>query len=274
MKQTGVQEALGILAQGFTKGSGGLFKGSGGELLKTGVGGASGEVRVTVTLAYVLFLRGMGPHWVERNAPVILHHVLDLLSSSKATATHIGAVYARNCVQFILGEAFVRMLRENVQLYVARLLCSMAQQGIAQGDRQAGGEVEKKATPASNQNELVCILMCVGRLVVKLNTAALPLVVSVMERVGQASLTGHLGLEPSTSHTTSVFSVCVCVMRACLCVLCVCVCARICVCVHVRVCMCDFPTLPRWVTLLPWPQTAPTLVRCWSSSCLHWSMSA
>ena len=180
VKATGVQEALGVLAQGFTKGSGGLFRGSGGELLKTGVGGASGEVRVTATQAYVLFLRGMGPHWVERNAPVLLHHILELLSSAKTIATHIGAVYARNCVQFILGEAFVRMLRESVQLYVARLLCSMARQSVAQGDRQAAGEVDKKATPASNQNELVCILKCLGQLVVKLNTAALPLVVSML----------------------------------------------------------------------------------------------
>ena len=180
----GVQEALGILAQGFTKGSGGLFKGSGGELLKTGVGGASSEVRVTVTQAYVLFLRGMGPHWVERNAPVLLRHILDLLSSTKVVSTHIGAVYARNCVQFILGEAFVRMLRESVQLYVARLLCSMAQQSIARGDGLASGEVEKKVTPVNNQNELVCVLMCVGQLVVKLNTAALPLVVSTVGRGG------------------------------------------------------------------------------------------
>ena len=239
-KQTGVQEALGTLAQGFTKGSGGLFKGSGGELLKTGVGGASGEVRVTVTLAYVLFLHGMGPHWVERNAAVLLHHILDLLSSSKTTATHIGAVYARNCVQFILGEAFVRLLRESMQLQVARLLCSLARQGEAQGERLAAGEAEKKGTPTGSQNELVCILVCLGRLVVKLNTAALPLVVSMGGRGeggrGSRRLT-VLSVILHPTHDMLVQGLCVVCTYVHVCV--VCACMSMCVwCVHACPCVC------------------------------------
>lgn len=156
---------------------------------------------------YVIFLTEMGGGWVERHLPTVIRHILSLLSSPKATSTHIDAVYSRKCVSFILRSTFGQLLGEPAQFVAAKHLCQFLSQTIAssgggggggggvgggeglrsedrdyetgEGGGGGGGEKEKGSTSLSQQQHMViCAILEIGFLVFNLNTAALPLVVS------------------------------------------------------------------------------------------------
>ena len=67
----------------------------------------------------------MGGVWLERHLPLILCHILDLLTHSKTTSTHIDAVYSRKCIGFIIKSVFNRLLGESAQLAATKHLCSL-----------------------------------------------------------------------------------------------------------------------------------------------------
>ena len=69
--------------------------------------------------------RCMGGRWLERNASVFLHHILYLVASPKATPTHVDAVYARKCVNFILRSVIGGMMGEKVQIAAAKEICQV-----------------------------------------------------------------------------------------------------------------------------------------------------
>lgn len=66
--------------------------------------------------AYVVFIQLMGSSWLERNLTVVLGHVLDLVANPKAASSHVDAVYARKCINFILRSVLGRMLPEKAQI--------------------------------------------------------------------------------------------------------------------------------------------------------------
>ena len=70
--------------------------------------------------AYVEYVKCMGGLWLERNIPVFLNHVLNLVGSPKATPTHVDAVYARKCVLFILRSTIGALLGEKAQIAAAK----------------------------------------------------------------------------------------------------------------------------------------------------------
>lgn len=139
----------------------------------------------------------MGGVWLERNLPLILHHVLELLSHNKTTSTHIDAVYSRKCVNFILRSSFSKLLGESAQLMAAKQLCQMVAQLCSptsipsktdEGERSleggGGGAVSDKSIVAK-QHMVVCAILEVGSLVVSLNTSSLALVVGDTSQLSQ-----------------------------------------------------------------------------------------
>ena len=135
---------------------------------------------------------------MERHLPLISRHVLDLVSHSKTTSTHIDAVYARKCVGFILRQVFGRLLGESAQLAAVRHLSQLVSQtvGLIKGSSSthslkqqkstdeikstdpgsSGGEKDKEKASVQ-QHVVICAVIEIGALVYNLNTAALPLVV-------------------------------------------------------------------------------------------------
>ena len=66
----------------------------------------------------------MGWLWLERNIPEFLSHVLGLVSNPRACPTHVDAVYARKCVNFILRQVIGGILSEKAQITAAKEILS------------------------------------------------------------------------------------------------------------------------------------------------------
>lgn len=64
----------------------------------------------------MVFIQLMGSTWLERNLNVVLAHVLDLVANPKAASSHVDAVYARKCINFIMRSVLGRMLGEKAQI--------------------------------------------------------------------------------------------------------------------------------------------------------------
>ena len=78
-----------------------------------------------VLQAYVELIKCMGGLWLERNISVFLTHVLELVASPRATPSHVDAVYARKCVQFIMRSVIGGMLGEKAQIAAAKEICQV-----------------------------------------------------------------------------------------------------------------------------------------------------
>ena len=82
----GLEEALGLLGQGFLRG------GLGSSLLKGPA--VSQELRVGLSHTYVALGRSLGPAWLERQLGPVLGHLLELAGSPRAGGNHTeGAVW-------------------------------------------------------------------------------------------------------------------------------------------------------------------------------------
>ncbi|THD24378.1 HEAT repeat-containing protein [Fasciola hepatica] len=129
-KTVTLQDAMNLLASGFLKGPGGFLKGTtAGDMIK-GTNSVNREVRTGVTYAYVEFFTILGPECFETNLASIIAHCTNLLANTRATPTHAEAIYARNCVGFILGTLYRRLLSEPVQLVAARELVGLLRQRL------------------------------------------------------------------------------------------------------------------------------------------------
>ena len=67
----------------------------------------------------------MGWLWLERNISEFLSHVLGLVSNPRASPTHVDAVYARKCVNFILRQVIGGILSEKAQITAAKEICQV-----------------------------------------------------------------------------------------------------------------------------------------------------
>ncbi|XP_077993059.1 HEAT repeat-containing protein 5B-like [Glandiceps talaboti] len=176
-KKVSIEEALNLLASGFLKGGSGFLKGGGGELLKGGT--VNREIRVGVTQAYVVFVKTLGGLWLERNVSVLLTHVLELVAHPRAAPTHVDAVYARKCVNFILRKIVGGMFGEKAQRSSAREICQIItkQMNLVSDDSLDGTDSKtSNADITTSQHVLVCALQELGNLVKGLGTCATPLV--------------------------------------------------------------------------------------------------
>ena len=123
----------------------------------------------------------MGSTWVEKNICLILTHTLELLSSAKATQTHVDAVYSRRCVSFILRAVLGRLLDESAQMTAAKELCHVITKQMnlvndaVHSASDGAGSAQSLEDVISTQHVLVCALQELGCLLEGLSTAALPL---------------------------------------------------------------------------------------------------
>ncbi|CAH8837758.1 unnamed protein product [Trichobilharzia szidati] len=115
-KTVTLTDALSLLSSGFLKGPGGFLKGTSATDMIKGTSPVNREVRVGVTYAYIEFIVEMGPQWFESNLSTILTHLVNLLLIPRATPTHVEAICARQCIQYLLGTVFRHLLSESVQL--------------------------------------------------------------------------------------------------------------------------------------------------------------
>ena len=123
----------------------------------------------------------MGGLWVERNVRLIVTHVLELLSSSRATQTHVDAVYSRRCVSFVLRALLGRLLDESAQIEAAKELCNIITKQMNLVNEEIHSSVESNGSgmggiPSidviSTQHVLVCALQELGSLVRGLSTSS------------------------------------------------------------------------------------------------------
>ena len=167
----------------------------------------------------------MGGGWVERHLRAVVGHILSLLSSHKATSTHIDAVYSRKCISFILRSTFGQLLGESAQFVAAKHLCQIISQAVVSINKgsstgsasrieerdhdngEGGGDKEKGASSGAAAAQLhhmvICAILEVGFLVFNLNTAALPLVVSDAIIGGGGGGVGGGGAGPDSSLVSS-----------------------------------------------------------------------
>uniref|UniRef100_A0A3Q0KPG9 HEAT repeat-containing protein 5B n=1 Tax=Schistosoma mansoni TaxID=6183 RepID=A0A3Q0KPG9_SCHMA len=115
-KPVSLTDTLSLLSSGFLKGPGGFLKGTSATDMIKGTSPVNREVRVGVTYAYIEFIVEMGPLWFETNLSTILTHLMNLLLVPRATPTHVEAIYARQCIQYLLGTVFRHLLSESIQL--------------------------------------------------------------------------------------------------------------------------------------------------------------
>jgi hypothetical protein len=166
VKWPSLDEVLGLMSNGFLKGS--------GELLKSAV---SREVRIGVTEAYTVFFSEIGGVWVEKNLAVIFNHLLLLLSHQKAISSHIDAVYSRKCIAFILRWILTRLLSESSQLQGAKIITGLISQVVTTlVGTGSGTESGQHEGPQAMQHVLSCAFVELGFIICQLGTAALSLV--------------------------------------------------------------------------------------------------
>ena len=133
----------------------------------------------------MVFFTEMGGVWVQRNMSLILKHVLELLSSPKATQTHVEAVYSRRCVSFILRAVLGRLLGEPAQLDAAKELCNLITKQMNMVNEAVHGAADSSSSASviqsmddviSTQHVLVCALQELGCLVQGLSTNGMSLI--------------------------------------------------------------------------------------------------
>ena len=63
--------------------------------------------------------------WLGANMGEFLTHIFSLVSNPRTAQTHVDAVYARKCVQFILRSLIGGILSEKAQIATAKEICQV-----------------------------------------------------------------------------------------------------------------------------------------------------
>ncbi|XP_072285057.1 HEAT repeat-containing protein 5A isoform X1 [Pyxicephalus adspersus] len=177
VRKLSLQEALSLLSTGFLRGNSGFLRG-GGDMLG-GNSSTTRHVRLGATQAYIVFISTLGGHWLSGNVPLVLSHVLELVSHQKATQSPVEACCARRCISYILRSTLGELLGEKAQLEAAREICEVVKKLMKSVDlvlSDSNQETRFCTTdiPAS-QHVLVCALQELGDLILGLGTTASPL---------------------------------------------------------------------------------------------------
>ncbi|CAJ0931852.1 unnamed protein product, partial [Ranitomeya imitator] len=175
-RRVSLEDALGLLSTGFLRGNSGFLRG-GGDMLG-GNSSSTRHVRLGATQAYVIFISTLGGHGLSRNVPVLVAHLLDIVSHQKTTQTTVEAACTRRCVSYILRATLGELLGEKAQLEAAREMCEIIKQLMKSVDAVlCDGNVEARSCPdiTASQHALVCALQELGDLVLGLGTISAPL---------------------------------------------------------------------------------------------------
>merc|ERR1719450_1165268 len=162
-KTTSLEDALGLLGQGFLKGGVGSFLKGTGDLMKSSV--VSPDLRVGVSHAYVIMIKYLGPVYLERHLSTILTHILELASNPRAGTSHTETVCARNCVTYILTSLLARVLREKAQLSACKDIVKILSRSLSVSEKEEG-----LPESANVQHLQVAALDILGTLVSRLGT--------------------------------------------------------------------------------------------------------
>ncbi|XP_018409657.1 PREDICTED: HEAT repeat-containing protein 5A [Nanorana parkeri] len=177
VRRLSLQEALGLLSTGFLRGNSGFLRG-GGDMLG-GNSSTTRHVRLGATQAYIVFISTLGGQWLSRNVPLLLSHVLELVSHQKATQSPVEACCARRCISYILRATIGELLGEQAQLEAAREICEVVRKLMKSVDlvlSDSNQETRFYTTDISaSQHVLVCALQELGDLILGLGTTASPL---------------------------------------------------------------------------------------------------
>ncbi|XP_068109960.1 HEAT repeat-containing protein 5A isoform X2 [Hyperolius riggenbachi] len=177
IRKLSLQEALGLLSTGFLRGNSGFLRG-GGDMLG-GNSSTTRHVRLGATQAYIVFINTLGGQWLSRNVPLLLSHVLELVSHQKATQNPVEACCTRRCVSYILRATVGEILGEKAQLEAAREICEVVKKLMKSVDAVLNdGNQETRFSPtdvSASQHVLVCALQELGDLILGLGTTVSPL---------------------------------------------------------------------------------------------------
>ncbi|XP_044127665.1 HEAT repeat-containing protein 5A [Bufo gargarizans] len=176
-RRLSVEDALGLLSTGFLRGNSGFLRG-GGDMLG-GSSSSTRHVRLGATQAYVIFISTLGGQWLSRNIPLLLTHLLDIVSHQKATHIPVEAACARRCISYILRATLGELLGEKAQLEAVRDISEVLKKLMKSVDAVlSDSNVETRfchTDIATSQNALVCALQELGDLILGLGTTAAPL---------------------------------------------------------------------------------------------------
>ena len=184
------EDVFSLLSLSFLHGSISLLKTSGVDLGKSLT---PREVRVGVTEAYVFFFKEMNNPWVVNHLSYIVSHLLDLLANSKATPSHVEAVYSRKCLSFVMECLINSLLGEASQLEISKILI------VA---------VHKQMEAINKTDSTAYDMQCSQHII----ATALYQLSSVVLRLGTASMTlitDHIPVGPGKNimFTETLFSV-------------------------------------------------------------------
>ncbi|XP_069806227.1 HEAT repeat-containing protein 5A isoform X2 [Dendropsophus ebraccatus] len=176
-RRPSLEDALSLLSTGFLRGNSGFLRG-GGDML-AGNSSTTRHVRLGATQAYVIFISTLGGHWLSRNVPVLLTHLLDIVSHPKAAQTPTEVSCARRCISYILRATIGELLGEKAQLEAAREICELIKKLMKSVDAVlSDSNMETRFCTTditASQHALVCALQELGDLLLGLGTTAAPL---------------------------------------------------------------------------------------------------
>ena len=151
-----VDEALGVLVQGFLRGGVGSFlKGS----------APSPEIRVGISFSFVYCFKYLGQQWIEKHLPVVIAHVSEMVTCLKAGTSPAEIISARKSVYFILSSVIGRLLRENVQLNACKELILSLQKSKHNADLGTPDN-----STETNEQWQICALQQIGYISKRLST--------------------------------------------------------------------------------------------------------
>ncbi|KAG8449620.1 hypothetical protein GDO86_016308 [Hymenochirus boettgeri] len=173
-----VQEAFCLLSAGFLRGNPGFLRGGGDILGGTSI--SARHVRLGATQAYIVFIRILGGSSLARNVPVLLSHILELVSNPKAIQNPTDAACTQCCISYILRATLGELLGEKAQLEAAREICELIRKLMKTVDavlNDTNMETRFCTTDIStSQHVLVCALEELGELFLGLGTTVSPLI--------------------------------------------------------------------------------------------------
>ena len=169
VKSYSTDEVFTFLSMSFLHGSISILKTSGVDLGKSVT---PREVRVGITEAYTFFFKEMNNPWVVNNLNYIVSNLLDLLSNSKATPSHVEAVYSRKCISFVMDSLINSLLGEASQLEIAKILIIAVHKQMENLNKSDSSLSDAQ----SSQHIISTALYQLSSVVLRLGTASMTLI--------------------------------------------------------------------------------------------------
>ncbi|KAM9466485.1 HEAT repeat-containing protein 5A isoform 2-T4 [Clarias gariepinus] len=174
LKRNCLEEVTELVSSGFLQRGAGFLRVS-GDMLK-GTSPVSGDLRVGITQACVVFISTLGGTWLEAHFSTLLSFLMELVCDTRVSQNIGEAVHCRRCVSYILRASVGSLLGEKSQIAVAKELCLAMSKQTKAVDAGKVMEVPVRSTAvATCQHMLVCVLLELGSVLQDLGSTAAPL---------------------------------------------------------------------------------------------------